>query len=517
VGGDTAGTSLWASPTRRGAATASRVAPGSSCYTTEILRPCDWSSAGREREPRLTGIRCYCFTHDGGESVRDWRVMPGAIVVAFVYAFSRWGTNIGVSPIFIGDILIGLSLLHVLVSNKVGGEARRDTRVSGRVTHLFTLFFIYFGFRFLFSIGQSSTLDWLRDGVPYAYCALAFLSAYAVARSGAETRTRTVRLFRWALTVHIIWVSAITVTAHASGFDVLPFSSAPLFELRPDIDVALSAIAAAASLRQVILGRRRWWNLLGVALSVTIVLVFTGTRAGQVSLLAALTLSFAFTYAGSGIHSRRQIAMLISVPILFTAVALVLPNTTAGERLIATVAPSLSESSSVVNGAEGTQRARDQVWGGVVEWTNKDTGRMVLGSGFGNNFLEQSGTLSYLEGTTYSNVRSPHNWFIGTYARLGIIGTILIVWWLLELGVFMFRSRHWLGQDDLVFISAMTLVSIVPVATFGVVLEAPFGAIPFFWASGVLMASRPRRPNDRNQRRSVHRGDQVMAPSLRTY
>ncbi|WP_169748113.1 O-antigen ligase family protein [Demequina rhizosphaerae] len=354
---------------------------------------------------------------------------------------------------------------------------------------------IYVSLRVLVSLGQAEPLVWLRDSVPFLYGALALLSAYSLARADAQARARSVRFFRWALTVHMLWVASVSVAGLEAGFALPgPFASAPVLEVRPDIDVALVAIACGLNLRQAVFGQRRFWNIAGLLVGVATVFVYTGTRAGQLSLLGTLALSFAFSYAASHQAAGRRLMMVFTVPIVCAAALWLLPATTAGERLLATVLPAQSEGTAQQVSAAGTQRARELVWSGVVGWTNEENGRALLGSGFGNNFLEQSGTLHYLEGTTYSNVRSPHNWFVGVYARLGIIGITLIGAWVVQLLLILWRRRKAVGLDDLLSFSALAVFAVLPVATFGVVLEAPFGAVPFFWASGIIMAERGISP-----------------------
>jgi hypothetical protein len=421
-------------------------------------------------------------------------LMAGTIVVAFVLAMSRWGTNIGVAPFFICDLLIALMLVHAFATRFTRGPIPRDDRLAGRVTPLFGAFLGYVVLRFVFATGQASVVDWLRDAVPFLYGFLAVMAAYALTRSLTLTRDRTMRLFRWALTIHLLWVAAVSLTGNAGGFDVLgPLAAAPAFEVRPDIDVALVSIAAALSLRQVILGRRRFWNLAAIGLAILVIFGTTSTRAGQISFFLALTASYLLSFVASRNRSGRQLVMLALVPFVIGATIVVLPATTAGQRIIATVAPTLSGGSLAEQNAQGTQRARELTWSQVVEWTNEKPARAILGSGFGNDFLEESGALANLEGTTYTNVRSPHNWFIGIYARLGIVGTILAVLWVSQMIGIMFQERRRIGESELYSFSAFAFVAILPVATLGVVLEAPFGAIPFFYASGVLMGAMARK------------------------
>lgn len=408
--------------------------------------------------------------------------------MALVLGLSRWGTNIGVSPLYIGDILIAAAIVHAIVARMNRIESPTTELPRGRTSGLFCVFFLYFGVRWVASIGQGTILEWMRDGVPFAYGALALLSAYSLARSPRTTRDRTFRLFRWALTIHIIWMALAGLSGNSDGFDILgPLSEANVFQIRPDIDAALMSIAAAINLRQMILGRRRGWNALGILLAVGVVFAVSHSRAGQISMLVTIALAYALTYAASRHLKGRQLLMIFALPLILAAILIVVPQTLAGQRMIATIVPDTQ--SAVSSNAQGTERARQLTWSETIEWVNEDPGRVAVGSGFGNNFLEQAGTLSYLEGTTYENVRSPHNWFVGIYARMGFIGIVLAILWVLQTIILIFKQRQSTGNDDLLALSCLIFVALLPVATFGVILEAPFGAIPFFWASGIIAGS----------------------------
>ena len=115
----------------------------------------------------------------------------------------------------------------------------------------------------------------------------------------------------------------------------------------------------------------------------------------------------------------------------------------------------------------------------------------MFGAGMGVDFLEESGTLHYLEGTEYTGVRSPHDYLIGSFARLGLVGVGLILAILVNLLHRMARFRRRIAEDELLMFAALTVIAMIPVASFGVVLEAPFGAVPFWWAAGLLLALAP--------------------------
>ena len=106
-----------------------------------------------------------------------------------------------------------------------------------------------------------------------------------------------------------------------------------------------------------------------------------------------------------------------------------------------------------------------------------------------------------LEGTDYAGVRSPHDYFIGTFARLGFIGLGFIIAVMAQLARRMVRFRRRIAEDELTDLLGLAYRrAVVPVASLaGVVLEAPFGAVPFWWAAGLILALAPYRPDETAQ------------------
>ena len=436
-----------------------------------------------KRESRLLG-------HDAPPA----KVLAGTAAVTLVLAFGRWGTNIGVSPLFITDVLIAFSLINWLITNgSKGSRALTGWVPRSSPTALFIVFMVFVVFRVLFSLGNGSILDWVRDAVPFLYGILTFMAARSIATSVAETRDRTMRFLWWALCVHLAWTAVVVLTGNGQGFAVPgPFFNAPLFQLRPDADAALIAVAVGMLLRNFLLKRHRFWSLAGVVLG-SVTVLNLGTRAGLISVVFSLTLAFVLTFSGSVRGHPRRTAMIFAVPFIIALTAVILPVTTPGQRLIATIAPTQAVSAEQQS-AQGTQRARELTWTAIIDWTGEEPARQLVGSGFGNDFLFESGTKSMLEGTTYTNVRSPHNWFVGIYARMGIVGLALASAVIIQAGLLVWRHRRRIGSEPLLATAALVIGSILPVATLGVVLEAPFGAVPFFWALGIIHSlGWPRR------------------------
>lgn len=438
------------------------------------------------------------------------KAIGGTLAIVLLFATSRWGSQIGAAPLFITDILIAMAIFQVMTADPQKRPPRDGWASRRAPTLTFSLFLAYVVTRMCLALtGDVLLLDWARDAAPYLYGFMAFVAAASLSRSTAASRARTARLLWSALLFHLIW-TVVVVAAGVGHLPAPPLFNAPPFSLRPDFDVALLSITAAIALRRWLLGDRRGRHGLVLVLAAATALTFP-TRAGQLSLIVALSACWFFTFSAAS--TRRRTNMVLAVPVLLITAALLLPITPGGERIIATVDPTQVTTVGQVN-ATGTLRARDLVWNGVLRWVNEDTSRVVFGSGFGNDFLTESHTLQYLEGTRYTGVRSPHNWFVGTYARMGAVGVALVGLVLLQLIRTVAGQRRRFGEDELLFIAGTVAVTLLPVATLGVVLEAPFGAVPFWWCLGIIYAVTPlvataQRRDERLQRLLDDRARQV--------
>jgi hypothetical protein len=211
------------------------------------------------------------------------------------------------------------------------------------------------------------------------------------------------------------------------------------------------------------------------------------TRAGLLAgLLAVACVGLTWALRGMAWRSllgRRGAVVLLSLGVLL-ALAVVSPP---GQRLL----DSLSGDSA----SRGTVAARQVTWSGVDRFLLSAADRTAVGVGFGPDFLTQSGTLVALEGEDYENVRSPHNYLIGTFARLGLFGAAIALAMLAAAA--MLALRLLARPSGSVTTFAGLIVLVLPVtALLGVVLEAPFGAIPYFWAVGHLARQAWLPPSD---------------------
>lgn len=423
----------------------------------------------------------HVSTGDAGSAVRP---LVGTAAVVLMLATTRWGSYIGESPLFLTDLLVAGAVLRTLFSS--GGTAAKQPGFASPPP-LLVVFLGYVGLRMLFSGPDVLTQTWLRDGVPYLYGILGLLSAASVARSTPESRARTMTWIWRALVFHLLWMAAVGFLGALGPLQSPhPFLAEGLFSVRPDVDSAVLGVTGGLLIRRLLIGQTRIWSLLGIALVVA-TMTSEATRAGFIALLACGMVAFAYAYAATHARLLRRAGILLAIPIVVVAVIAVVPATKAGARLLATVQPS-SATTVAQEGAIGTSHARQLVWAGVIGWTLDTQTRTVFGAGMGPDFLTESHTIQYLEGTTYEHVRSPHDYFVGTFARLGLVGLALVVLLVVRTLWQMVRHRRRIGDDELLTCTALIAVGILLVASFGVVLEAPFGAVPFWWSVGILLA-----------------------------
>jgi hypothetical protein len=145
-------------------------------------------------------------------------------------------------------------------------------------------------------------------------------------------------------------------------------------------------------------------------------------------------------------------------------------------------------------------RARVTTWRLLLEYIGLTPQRVVLGVGFGPNIVHESGATAVIGESAASDVRSPHDFPITVFARTGAVGLLTLVAFSLAIGAAAWRTVH--DYDDLRLLSLLIVVGLAVGSLVGVVMEAPFGAVPVYWAAGVLL-SRPWRPGRSGEGSSI--------------
>jgi hypothetical protein len=420
-------------------------------------------------------------------------VLAGTLAVSLGLAAGRWGSYLGRYPIFLTDVLVAAACAHLMlrgIRSARAGAPRRKARTGP--------FLLLAGWSlFRLAIGGDVGLVALRDAVPYLYAVLGVVSGVALVRSTRAQRERTARVFVWALTFHTVWVF-LALIVRPSLPDRLPLLDPAhhihVLTVRPDFDAAILGVYAAYLIS---IAFRKGWSLALLPIAAGIAMAWdaifaTGSRAGLIG-AAIPTVAVVATSARQWIPARTRMAIVGLVLIVLVAFAFVLP---AGQRLLSSVgvtSPWASEATAAQ--VAGTTHARELAWSTVVHYSLADPGRFVAGVGFGPDFMSQSGALSELIGPYEASgrgdppTRSPHSWWLGTQARLGIIGLVMIVALLVMLvrRLAMLRTESTSSEEPLLWLSGLVVLALIVPLSVGVIMESPFGAVPFFWCSGVIL------------------------------
>jgi len=426
------------------------------------------------------------------------KILPGSLALVLLMGATKWGSYIGFGGwVFATDLLI-LGAFATMALRDLIGRTGNKFRHDPGIDHLsksstVSLFFLllYVSIRAFTSVFDAETLALLvRDVAPYLYGIVALMSLSGESRSKSR-RDKTALVLEKALSFHLAWVLlALLVTGYQGVLIPTPFTPMPIFQTRPDADGAFIMVLVLIKLRRIVYDLEAWpKNLIYIFGGISAIL-FMSSRAGLIALLLGLLVFVSIRKASKiakvGQRGRRSRLMAaIMLPVLIGGLSL-----GAGERLSGWLNPGSNQSTAVQN-AQGTSEARQAGWTGVINWTSANLIREFVGGGFGNNYLEESGVLQIYEGTDYSNVRSAHNWLVGSYARLGLIGILAIVAFLINLLRKIWTLRRTFLSDNLTFMALFVCLGVFTVSMFGVVLESPFGSVPFFWMAGLLIRSNP--------------------------
>lgn len=415
-------------------------------------------------------------------------------VVFYLVVLGRWGSHIGVPgmPIFIADVGVAAALVQTVVVLRWHGSGLRAIGAAARTVHLALLLTVaLLGWAVVRGIAgiesfASDPLSALRDVAPYGY-AVVGVAAFLLPVTGG----RRIRLAVYAgLTVHLVWmVAAPWLPGWPRKWPEL--GDAAIFTPRPDFDAAVLGVAVALALYDL-LGRERpasRWRTAALAVFAAAnaaVLATSPTRAGLLSALVAIGTVLVVNALRSRRRAdrepwgrRRAGAATVLIAAAATAVIVLTP---AGQRLGESFGG--GESSAL-----GTLQAREYTWSGVSRYIFADAVRTATGVGFGPDFITDSGTSFALEGTEYKDVRSPHNYLLGTFARLGVAGGLLAAALVMSAaGLAVSTLRRTI--DTIAALAALLVLALPITALLGVVLESPFGAIPYFWAIGHLARVR---------------------------
>ncbi len=379
-------------------------------------------------------------------------------------AAGRWGAWIGIpgTQVFLLDVLLVSGCLVVLPK-----VIREKGFHFGYVLTL--LVFIVFQFWFY---KQFDTNDQFRDLAPFLY--LSLVPLIAISFKDIDIRSvyvclRYSTLFNatWSFSVYVGLIAPISVGGPIQ---------VPIFTSRWDHTGIVLAIGLLVWSRFPNLNLNS--NKI-ILIFLAVVLVLQGSRAGLIAgLIATIYIIFKINKQ-SKFQLAKNLFKLILFVILFSNL-----------QTVSNVFPSGSSIQRVLSPREfdlnlnNTATARLNAQKLLIEhWA--DSNLLLTGLGAGDQMVRNSYAVQFLSGS--DDVRSPHSWPIGLLSRFGIVG--FIIWSYLPAKLLFSRRLTGSNMRDV----KVLLVMILFASSVGVIIEAPFGSIPFCIFIAILLSRKRSR------------------------
>jgi hypothetical protein len=416
----------------------------------------------------------------------------GLLLIGYAFA-GRTFAYLGVPPVFMGDVVLGLGLFALVVD-----PHRWSAPFQTPLT------WILAGFAF---VGAARTVpylsiyrtDALRDGVIWAYGLFALLAVAFIARSRLlfDIPRRYATYLPWFL----LWAPIGLMLTRAVGgiMPSLPGSGVPLLTLKPgDIGVHLAGAAAfmlvwpryGSSTGSARIWRQTWFAW--TAWTLAVLVVASLSRSGFLSVLAGISVVVLLRpVEGSRMIARitASAGAVVLMLVIFDVSIDIGDARKISPSQIAENAVSISNDHSSGT-LEGSRTWRLMWWNRILGYTVHGD-YFWTGKGFGINLADADGFQVYSDHA----LRSPHNGHLTILARSGVPGFAL--WALLQLGFAAAlvratlrayrRKQDWWARLN-VWILAYWLACVVN-GGFDVFLEGPQGGIWFWSIMGFGMAA----------------------------
>ncbi|MBW3660108.1 MAG: O-antigen ligase family protein [Gemmatimonadetes bacterium] len=408
----------------------------------------------------------------------------GALLAVVLVGYAMLGRGfayVGVEPLYIGEMALGLGLVALLASDRGLGRTLRSPIVG-----LLLAYMTWGAWRTIPYLGTHG-VGALRDAVLWGYTAFAVIVA-ALLLAGEGWRRVPEGYRRW-LPWLLVWLpfGYLASTIWIERLPRMPGTDVTIPLLKPG-DVAVHLAGAGAFL---LLGlwdlrdrRRAWleWVLWGLW-ALTFVAAATKNRGGMVAVVVALGLVMVLRPSWRWFKIGMAGATLLAVLVAADVRVDIPGERDISARQLARNAVSVVGDETGSESLQGTADWRRRWWGDIVDYTVFGP-YFWSGKGFGINLANADG---YQVDWMDESLRSPHNGHLTVLARAGVPGFVL---WILLHGFFgvslllaHFRARRegregW-ARIDLWILAYWTAFMVN--ATFDVFLEGPMGGI-WFWS-----------------------------------
>jgi hypothetical protein len=401
--------------------------------------------------------------------------------------FGRGFAYIGVAPLYVGEVVLGLAVLGVVAAVPRGRLAP---------VHLLLVAFMVWGALRTIPYIQAYGMEAFRDAVSWGYAAFAIVLSLVLQHSHFRT---AVRWYAVVLPMLLIWIPVLAVAWYQFGplFPTVPGTDVriPFFKAG---DMAVHLAGAAAFLLAGLYPHSVWRRL-----SEPLVWFFW---------LAGVGVASAVNRGGMLAIGVATIAVLFFVrsfdrwiPVFLTALLVVTVATASGFEVevergrSVSIGQLMDNLESVIaesqdSGLAGTREWREAWWNTVIDYTLRGP-YFWDGKGFGINLAHDDGFRD-----ESSALRAPHNAHLQFLARGGV--PALAFWFALQaaFAVLVGRSalrcarsgqRYWLGVHAWIFVYWLAALTTM---TFDVYLEGPQGGILFWSIFGAGLALAKTTP-----------------------
>lgn len=423
----------------------------------------------------------------GSVLFRDQRVE--CLVVAFLLAGYIVG-NRGfaqlylVQPLFVGEVGLVVVVLALLGRFVL---ARESIHLEGLLPRLVLTYLFVGSIRFAFDV-QSYRIDAVRDFATIYYSVFFFVAL----QLGRQEHSSWFlgKVLTWAFFLQTI-VSVVAIV-RPDWLEVIEIRGVPLLTQKGDLTPTFSAMGLLFFFLRPDAFGSKWLRR-----TVIIVLLLTIILAVSRAALVALAISSLLLWlAGQRRFFAYPVAMAATGLFCLLAASVVFQDSAQTERVmevqeklasIVDFSNSRAYSSAMGEMKGANNEFRTALWHSMVDETLADN--PVFGKGFGFDFITRF-EQTYGRGR-WEGLRSAHNYYVTIFGRMGAVGfavlltlTALIAQGGLNAAAAVRRGR--LGLDVLTFWCCAWVILIA--GAFGVVMEGPMGAIPFWLMLGLAVA-----------------------------
>jgi O-Antigen ligase len=422
-------------------------------------------------------------------SESGWRLMIMSVLLGYIVltrGFAYSSIDVGL-PLYVGE----LALLGSLLGVRHMRDLPAFMRAPGSV---WLLLWITLGAALAVTQVQTYGVETLRDSAIFYYAIFAYIG-YAFVEEPKHARALQYVLAAGFI-LHTLY--SLSYAAGVPDLESLPVSAPgsnfPLFTYRHD---ASSVNLFGGVLFAFLIGRQLGWPAWVrwlVALPQFVLFLGFQVRAAYFgALLACVVLAYARKVSQV---VRLGLGVLLILGFMMAAnVEVFIPGQTArtlsADRILDSVTSMFDLGgtrqyrSADAGTSVGNAQWRMGFWDQIISRNLETVSGTLLGIGFGPDLVTGWSFWTYEDRPN----RNPHNILITLFGRMGLVG--LTLWILFIVMTLMGILRGYRAsaamparRDQLVFLLAY-VVTMFGAACFGVLLESPFMAIPFYFLLGV--------------------------------